>query len=217
MVDSGSQPNLIKISDLDRKLRMNILEKPILREISGHDQNSMGVCHVEIYGINSRFVVVDNKFPIAYPLILGSHFFKQSLAIINYDKGQIIFGERVIPFENTKDNEETPVEINNDKDVVTTIEAENGEISVIKDNDSPGIKSRSVRKSRENDYGLSEVEFNRVLLDLISLDLSSEYERSQVGREGSETDGDANSMLCEIGTEAEAQNRDANLFDISTD
>ena len=37
------------------------------------------------------------------------------------------------------------------------------------------------------------------------------------GREGSETDGDANSMLCEIGTEAEAQNRDANLFDISID
>ena len=108
MVESGSQPNLIKISALDRKLRMNISEKPILRGISGHDQNSLGVCHVEIYGINSRFVVVDNKFSIAYPLILGSHFSKQSSAIIDYDKGQIIFRERVILFENTKDNEETP-------------------------------------------------------------------------------------------------------------
>ena len=57
-----------------------------------------------------------------------------------------------------------------------------------------------------------------VLLDLISFDLSPEYERSQArGHEGSETDGDANSLSCEIGTEAETQSRDANLFYISAD
>ena len=48
--------------------------------------------------------------------------------------------------------------------------------------------------------------------------MPSEYEWSQVGgRERSETVGDANSMSCEIGTEAEAQSEDATLFDTLTD
>ena len=80
------------------------------------------------------------------------------MAIIDYDKGQIIFGVRIIPFENTRDNARTPVKMNDDKAkvVVTITAAENGEIRVTTDNDDSGIKSRSVKENRGHDYGFSE-------------------------------------------------------------
>ena len=68
------------------------------------------------------------------------------------------------------------------------------------------------------DFRRKNNKFNKALLELISLDLPPEYERSQAGgHEGSETDGDANSLSCEIGTEAEAHSSDVKLFNISTD
>ena len=58
---------------------MDVVEKPILRGISGHDQDTLGTCRVSLYGIEVKFVVVPSKFPMKFLVILGSCFCKISV------------------------------------------------------------------------------------------------------------------------------------------
>ena len=153
MIDSGSQPNLIKISAFRGDLMMDVAEKPILRGISGYDQDTLGTCRVSLYGIEVKFVVIPSKFPMKLPVILGSYFCKISGAIIDYERNLLSFNEHRLAFENVDETAKIFGKTNSD-----SLEAESSFLTVV---------DRTLEKLPE----LSNEEFNKILCQLVSLDL----------------------------------------------
>ena len=129
-------------------------EKSILRGISGHDQNTLGTCCVNLYGIKVKFVVVPSKFPMKFPVILGSFFCKTSGVIIDYEKNLLSFHEQRLTFENVP--EDAKLLENTDSD------AREAEFNFLTEVD------RTVKRLPE----LSNDEFNSILCRLIGKRIS---------------------------------------------
>ena len=93
MIDSGAQPNLIRISELNGDVLVYESNKPILRGISEYDLVSMGVCKIPFYGKITEFIVVDDSVPIKSNVLIGSRFCNDRNATVD-------FANRRLNFEN---------------------------------------------------------------------------------------------------------------------
>ena len=120
--------------------------------VSRHDQDTLGTCRVSLYGIEVKFVVVPSKFPIKFPVILGSCFCKISGAIIDYERNLLSFNEHRLAFENVDENAKIF-----GKPYSDSLEAESSFLTVV---------DRTLEKLPQ----LSDEEFNKILCQLVSLE-----------------------------------------------
>ena len=156
---------------------MDVAEKPILRGISGHDQDTLGTCRVSLYGIEVKFVVVPSKFPMKFPVILGSCFCKISGAIIDYERNLLSFNEHRLAFENVDENAKIFGKPNSD-----SLEAESSFLTVV---------DRTLEKLPQ----LSDEEFNKILCQLVSLELPPVDPPLETDNDSEETISDLGEIL----------------------
>ncbi|CAK9834497.1 Retrovirus-related Pol polyprotein from transposon 412 [Anthophora retusa] len=104
MIDTGSEPNLIKRSALHPRYRIGDEEKLQLYGITEEAVPTMGSVGIPLYGTIIKFHVVPSNFPILTDGILGAHFLEEG-AEISFSKRKILWKGIEIPFANTPHNE----------------------------------------------------------------------------------------------------------------
>ena len=98
MVDTGSEPNLIKIEAISSHVPIN--EKKIVKlcGITAQHVFTLGTVEINITGLLIQFHVVPNDFPISCSGILGTEFLVQANAKINYAKNCLEWESNCLQF-----------------------------------------------------------------------------------------------------------------------
>ena len=105
MVDSGAEPNLIKYSAIKGDvMAYGYEDPPILVGLTGSDEESMGMCQIELYGTNIEFIIIKDSLPLKNEVLLGSDFFKRVKADISYSEDSLNFGNIKLPFVEEADS-----------------------------------------------------------------------------------------------------------------
>jgi len=98
LVDSGSGPNIIKKNSVTSDTPVDRKEVLKLSGITTHHVPTLGKALIDILGCPVAFHVVENDFPIPQHGILGSDFFKQFRAKVDYELNQLEWNDVCIPF-----------------------------------------------------------------------------------------------------------------------
>lgn len=98
MIDSGSQPNIIKHSALRAGAEIDLERAPLLRGISGQDRRTLGLFNVRLYGKSTEFVVIADDFPTKTTVLLGAQFLRERDAVIDFESGKLAFDGRELKF-----------------------------------------------------------------------------------------------------------------------
>lgn len=77
MIDTGAQPNIIKIGTLNRGVLIDNRQILKLKGIADSVMETLGVTYVHVFNILITFHVVGDDFPIVQQGILGSSFFNE--------------------------------------------------------------------------------------------------------------------------------------------
>ncbi|XP_036142126.1 uncharacterized protein LOC118645358 [Monomorium pharaonis] len=99
MLDTGAQPNIIKQGCLQRKIEVNNQEILQLTGITEDAVNTLGSIQVQIFNILVTFHVVPDDFPIIQQGILGTSFFTEHNACIDYSNSTVTWHNCAIPFK----------------------------------------------------------------------------------------------------------------------
>ncbi|KOC58993.1 hypothetical protein WH47_00819 [Habropoda laboriosa] len=78
MVDTGAEPNLIKVSALKPDTPINQHDTLSIRGVTHEKVGTIGTTYFTLYGTPLRFHVVQDVFPINADGILGSTFLQNS-------------------------------------------------------------------------------------------------------------------------------------------
>jgi len=97
MLDTGAQPNIIKIGSVNPKLRIDYFEKLQLTGITTNVVETIGSIKARILRVPVTFHVVTDDFPIISQGILGSSFFVTNNAQINYGTNCVTWRNRTFP------------------------------------------------------------------------------------------------------------------------
>lgn len=97
LVDTGSEPNILKIGKADDDLLCNETNKIKLSGITRETITTQGTVDVNIHGYTVRFHLVPDSFLIPYDGILGSDFLHKS-AKINYENEFVEWHGLIMPF-----------------------------------------------------------------------------------------------------------------------
>lgn len=102
MLDTGSGPNLIKEQHINNRNDINHINILKLNGINNYPVFTLGEIILTLFGRPVSFHIVSDDFPIVQSGILGSEFFKQTFAKIDYSQGYLkVAGER-IPFHSSQ-------------------------------------------------------------------------------------------------------------------
>ena len=99
LIDSGSGPNIIKKKFLKPNVQVNRNEILKLTGITTHHVPTLGLGQVDILGRPVTFHLVEDEFPIPQDGIIGSDFFNQFQASVNYKTKHLEWDDIKIPFE----------------------------------------------------------------------------------------------------------------------
>lgn len=99
MLDTGAQPNIIKKSSLNAQAFIKTNETIQLTGITENVANTLGTTTVYIFDSPVVFHIVPDDFPVITQGILGSSFFTQYNACIDYRNHEITWHNRSIPFK----------------------------------------------------------------------------------------------------------------------
>jgi len=99
MLDTGAQPNVIKIGSVNPKLKIDYFEKLQLTGITTSVVETIGSIKARILQVPVTFHVVADDFPIISQGILGSSFFITNNAQINYGTNCVTWRNRTFPFK----------------------------------------------------------------------------------------------------------------------
>jgi len=99
LIDSGSGPNIIKKKFLRPNVQINRNEILKLTGITTHYVPTLGLGQVDILGRPVIFHLVEDEFPIPQDGIIGSDFFNQFQASVNYKTKHLEWDDIRIPFE----------------------------------------------------------------------------------------------------------------------
>lgn len=102
LVDTGSEPHILKIKMANRDLICDIDDKIRLSGITSETVTTYGSVTVTIHGYPLKFQLVPDSFPIPYDGILGSDFL-QKTAKMDYEKESIEWHGIVMPFIQSKE------------------------------------------------------------------------------------------------------------------
>ena len=100
MIDTGSDINLTKKNSLYEKVP---IDNEIVFELSGITKGrtrTLGVVKIRIFGIDTLFHVVPDDFPIRQDGILGTEFFKNHRATIDYPRASLVVNGTSYYFHN---------------------------------------------------------------------------------------------------------------------
>lgn len=98
-MDSGSGPNILKKQFLKPNIPVDRNEILQLTGITAHHVTTLGLAQIDILGRPVAFHLVEDKFPIPQDGIIGSDFFNQFKANVNYKLNQLEWDDIKIPFE----------------------------------------------------------------------------------------------------------------------
>lgn len=99
MLDTGAQPNIIKKGCLKENGDIDIKDIIKLTGITEEVVETLGSIQAHIDQIPITFHIVENDFPIITQGILGSTFFTNNHACINYGKKEITWKNNALPFK----------------------------------------------------------------------------------------------------------------------
>lgn len=99
-MDSGSEPNLVKIQALKAIVDIDKNEILKLQGISNKPVYTTGTVNIDILGTESEFHVVENSLSIPQDAILGAEFHGLNRAAIDWDAENIKWKDRIVPFKN---------------------------------------------------------------------------------------------------------------------
>ncbi|CAK9796607.1 Retrovirus-related Pol polyprotein from transposon 297 [Anthophora quadrimaculata] len=102
MVDTGSEPNLIKLRAIKRHLPIDEAEALAISGITDGQVKTYGSVKINVRTREIPFQVVPNDFPIDTEGILGSQFCNRSVDIL-YSQNCLVWEGIKIPFSNTPD------------------------------------------------------------------------------------------------------------------
>ncbi|KAL2730683.1 LOW QUALITY PROTEIN: enzymatic polyprotein endonuclease reverse [Vespula squamosa] len=98
LVDTGSEPNILKIEKTDDYLLCNEANKIKVSGITNGTIITYGSCTLDIYGHPVEFHLVPNSFPIPHGGILEADFFRNS-AKINFTERNVSWKRILMPFK----------------------------------------------------------------------------------------------------------------------
>ena len=89
MIDTGAGPNLLKIGSITLNLTINEDERLRLTGINEHPLFTLGQVSVNIFGISTIFNLIPDDVLVEHDGVLGTEFFQNNNAKINYAKKQL--------------------------------------------------------------------------------------------------------------------------------
>ena len=99
MLDTGSELNILKIKKIHFPQIINEEETVFLKGIDSIIISSIGTIELQLMGHAVKFHIVPDQFFIPFDGILGSQYFEQAEAKINFLTQNLIVGDRVIKFQ----------------------------------------------------------------------------------------------------------------------
>ena len=99
MLDTGAQPNLIKIGSLNSNIHIDPRNIIHLTGITDSVVNTLGTARIYILRVPVTFHVVTDDFPIIQQGILGSSFFTEHNAQIDYGTQCVSWRNHIFPFK----------------------------------------------------------------------------------------------------------------------
>ena len=99
MIDTGAGPNLLKIGSITSNLTINEDERLRLTGINEHPLFTLGQVSINIFGIPTIFNLIPDDVPVEHDGVLGTKFFQNNNAKINYAKKQLEMNKQNYPFE----------------------------------------------------------------------------------------------------------------------
>ena len=99
MIDTGAGPNLIKQKAVKTNLKINEFECLNLTGINEHPVFTLGQITINIFGYLTTLNIILNEVPIEHDGVLGTEFFRNNNARINYAEKQLEINNEVYPFE----------------------------------------------------------------------------------------------------------------------
>ena len=99
MLDTGAEPNLIKVSKVKEGTAINAKDRLTLQGITEGRVETHGSTQVRISGKSVEFYVVPDSFPITTEGLLGTSFCSSG-ATISYPEQRIVWGDIIILFSN---------------------------------------------------------------------------------------------------------------------
>ena len=99
MLDTGAEPNLIKVSMLKKETAINAKNLLTLQGITVGQVETLGSTQIKISGKTVEFHVVPDSFPIATKGLLKTSFCLSG-ATISYPEQHIVWDDIIIPFSN---------------------------------------------------------------------------------------------------------------------
>ena len=88
MIDTGAGSNLIKQQAVKKNVKINKFECLKLTGINEHTVLTLGQITINIFGCLTTLNIIPNEVPIEHDGILGTEFFRNNNAKINYAEKQ---------------------------------------------------------------------------------------------------------------------------------
>ena len=107
MLDTGSELNILKIKKISPLQSANLEETVFLKRVESVIISSIGTIELTLMGHAVKFHIVPDAFFIPFDGILGSEYFTNTKAKINFLTNHLIVGEKSIKFQQ---NHEPPTE-----------------------------------------------------------------------------------------------------------
>ena len=108
MLDTGSEINIMKIGSVSSTQTINTDQTVLLKGIDTTILPTIGTIEIKILNNMVTFHIVPEEFCIPFNGILGSEYFLETKATLNFETRQLIVGERSMKF---KQNEKLPFEL----------------------------------------------------------------------------------------------------------
>ena len=99
MIDTGAGSNLIKQQAVKTNVKINKYECLKLTGINEHPVFTLGQITIDIFGYMHTLNIIPNEVPIEHDGILGTEFFRNNNAKINYAEKKLEINNEIYPFE----------------------------------------------------------------------------------------------------------------------
>ena len=106
MIDTGAQPNVVKIAALKNRKAIDRTVKPYLHGISSNRVESIGTIklHLDELDPHAKFVVVPNEFPLKTDLLIGSQFGRSWYMMLDFGRAILTLNDARFSRRRREDN-----------------------------------------------------------------------------------------------------------------
>lgn len=98
MLDTGAEVSVIKLNILPEDCSYNTTKRVALKGIGPEPIITLGTISMRLFGFDRTLHLVSNNFEIPHHGVLGSDFFEDTRAKLDYDSRALMVGEFKVPF-----------------------------------------------------------------------------------------------------------------------